>query len=137
MFPWKFSTFKFPGMAARDFKGIPSLQEVECQGHGLKADVKLMSLKLYSGSENNVLASLNVITKTCLTFSEFSSCYVDSSEGHRSKVKVLVSDLKAGESRQFGCKLTVLETGGDAADFKRTFVVTRRSKYYHPGVSVV
>ena len=125
----RFGFTHFPGMVAREFKGIPSLQEVECWGYGLKPDVKLMSLKLYAESENNVLASLNVFTNTCLTYTAYSSCFVDDSGGHRSTVKVLVSDLREGESRTFGCKLTVLESEGDAADLKRTFVVTRRSKY--------
>ena len=118
-------------MTARDFKGIPSIQEVECWGHGLKPEVKLMSLKLFRRTDNTVLASLNVFTNTCLTYSDFSSCFVSNSDTHKSRLKVLVYDLEEGESRRYGCKLTVLDSEGDASDMKWSIVVTRLSEYLY------
>ena len=89
----------FSGMTSRDFKGIPSLQEVECKGENLKPDVKLLSLKMYRVSDNTVLASRNVFKNSCLTEDDFSSCFVDTRDTHQSKLRVLVDDLEAGESR--------------------------------------
>ena len=119
----------FAGMTARDFKGIPSIQEVECWGHGLKPEVKLMSLKLFNSFDNSVLASLNIYTNTCLTYSDFSSCVVNNIDTHKSRLKILVHDLEEGDSRRYGCKLTVLDSEGDASDLKWSIVVTRISEY--------
>ena len=117
------------GMTATDFKGIPSIQEVECWGEGLKPEVKLLSLKLYRVSDSFVLASLNIYANTCLTYSDFSSCYVNSVETHKSRLKVLVYDLEEGESRRYGCKATVVQSEGDASELKWSTIVTRRSEY--------
>ena len=117
------------GMTATDFKGIPSIQEVECWGEGLKPEVKLLSLKLYRASDNYVLASLNIYANTCLTYNDFSSCYVNSVETHKSRIKALVYDLEEGESRRYGCKATVVQSEGDASELKWSTVVMRRSEY--------
>ena len=116
-------------MTASNFKGIPSIQEVECWGHGLKPEVKLMSLKLFRSVDNYVLASLNVFTNTCLTYNDFSSCFVNNIDTHKSRLKVLVYDLEEGESRSYGCKLTVLDSEGDASDLKWSTIVRRLSEY--------
>lgn len=100
-------------MTSRDFKGIPSLQEVECKGESLKPDVKLLSLKMYRVSDNAVLASLNVFENSCLTEDDFSSCFVDTRDTHQSKLRVLVDDLEAGESREYGCQVSTMTTSGD------------------------
>ena len=116
------------GMTSRDFKGIPSLQEVECLGGSLKPELKLLSLKIYSAAENSVLASLNVLTKTCLTYSDFSSCYVNNSNTHKSRLRVLVPDLEEGESRQYKCKVNALNSEGDSKVSTWSTLVTRRSE---------
>ena len=113
----------------RDFKGIPSIKEVLCLGHGVNPELKLMSINMYTNSEQSLLASLNVFTNTCMTYTAYSSCFVDNTGGHESKVKVLVTDLEEGESRKFGCMLTVLDSKGYASDLKRSFIVARKSKY--------
>jgi hypothetical protein len=116
-------------MSWREFKGIPSIQEVQCWGQGLKPEVKLMSLKLYRSTDNFVLATLNVFTSTCQTYSDYSSCVVDTANTHRSLLKVLVYDLEEGESRKYGCKLTVLDSAGDAEDLNWYIVITRTRKF--------
>ena len=130
-----FSTHMFPssGMMERDFKGIPSIKEVLCLGHGVNPELKLMSINMYTNSEQSLLATLNVFTNTCMTYTAYSSCFVDNTGGHESKVKVLVTDLEEGESRRFGCKLTVMDTKGNAGDLKRSFVVTRSKYNKHQG----
>ena len=122
------------GITSRDFKGIPSIQEVECWGEGLKPEVKLLSLKLYRVSDNYVLASLNIYANTCLTYNDFSSCYVNSVDTHKSRLKALVHDLEEGESRRYGCKATVVQSEGDASELKWSTVVRRRSEYMQPAL---
>ena len=116
----------FAGLTARDFKGIASIQEMECWGEGLRPEVKLLSLKLYRISDSFVLASLNVFANTCLTYSDFSSCQLSTTDTHKSRLKVLVYDLEEGESRRYGCKATVVKSEGDARELNWSIVVTRR-----------
>ena len=116
-------------MTSKDFKGIPSIQEVEFRGTGLRPEVKLLSLKLYRMSDSFVLASLNVLANTCLTYSDFSSCHLSTADTHQSLLRVLVHDLEEGESRRYGCKVTVVQSEGDASELKWSIVVMRRSEY--------
>ena len=116
------------GMTSRDFKGIPSLQEVECSGGSLKPELKLLSLKIYTTRKNVVLGSLNVITNTCLTYGDFSSCYVNGTNTHRSRLRVLVPDLDEGESREYGCRVSAINSEGDTKVSTWSIFVTRRSE---------
>ena len=115
-------------MRTQEFKGIPSIQEVECWGGGLKPEVKLLSLKLYRVSDSYELGSLNILTKNCLTRSEFSSCYVNSSDTHKSRLRVLVHDLEEEESREYECKALALGPSGDGEEAIWSIIVTRRSE---------
>ena len=115
-------------MLSRDFKDIPSLKEVECWGANLNPDVKLLSLKLYQVTDNSVLASLNVITNSCVTFGDFSSCAIDTVDTHKSRLRVLVADLQEGETRHFGCKANTLKPLGDSETLTWTLSVTRKSE---------
>ncbi|KAL8615872.1 hypothetical protein ACOMHN_058939 [Nucella lapillus] len=123
-------------MTVRDFKGIDSIKEIICQGKGLQTEVKLLSLKLYKISENDVQASLNIYANTCMTYADYSSCRVNSEDTHSSVVKVLVWDLKPGQSRRYGCKATVVRSEGDANEVMWSLVVTRRGQWV-VGVVVV
>lgn len=117
-------------MTARPFKGMPSIQEVECWGAGLKPEMKLMSLKLYRNSDQSVLASLNVYSNTCLTYVDYSSCHVNSTDTHESRLRVLVSDLGEGESREYGCTALGLRTTGDAGETTWSLLVTYTREYW-------
>ena len=119
----------FSGMITRDFKGFPSIQEVECWGHGLKPEVKLLSLRLYKASDNFVLASLNVFADNCLTYTDYSSCVIDTSNTHRSRVRVLVYDLEEGESRRYGCKANVVGSDGEPSKIVWSTVVNRSKRF--------
>ena len=118
----------FPGLVSRDFKGFPSIQEVECWGNGLKPEVKLLSLRLYRSSDKLVLASLNVFANNCLTYTDYSSCAVNTTDTHRSRLRVLVYDLQEGESREYECKATVVGSEGEAEAIVWRTLVTRRSE---------
>ena len=116
------------GMSASNFKDIPQLQEVECWPGNLEADMKLLSLSLYRVRDESVLALLNVLTNSCLTHGEFSSCTLDTSEPRKSKVRVLVADLEEGESRTFGCDVKAFTSRGESTKTSTSLVVTRHSE---------
>lgn len=118
------------GMTSRDFKGFPSLQEVECTGQGLKSDVKLIALLMYSLPNNDVMASMNVISKDCVTFGKFSSCEVNVTHPHRSKLRLLVADLEEGERREYKCTANTYDSLGLTKVFSWTSVVQRVSEYF-------
>ena len=105
------NTFLFSGMSVRNFKGFSSLQEVECWAGHLETEVKLVSLKLYTISDNSVLAYLNTVTNECITHGAYSSCFIDIAASRKSRLKVLVADLKEGESRSYGCKASSFRSG--------------------------
>ena len=116
-------------MGSRDFQDIPSLQEVECWGGNLESDVKLMSLQMYTLPDTTVLASLNVYTSNCMTFGDYASCIIHPTDTHKSKIRVLVHDLEAGESREYGCTANTLNSMGNPMVSTWRYLVTRDSKY--------
>ncbi|KAK7488928.1 hypothetical protein BaRGS_00019885, partial [Batillaria attramentaria] len=91
------------GISVRDYRGIPSIQEVECWGGTLEAEVILFSLKMFTIPDKSVLAVARPTTNDCMTFSEFSSCAIDASDTRKSRLRVLAADLEEGESRTYGC----------------------------------
>ena len=114
---------------SRDFKGFPSLKEVECWGGSLEPEVKLLSLQLYSLPERTVLASLNVLTKNCVTFGEYSSCVINSDDTHKSRLRILVYDLVEGEGKEFGCTANSLKSLGNTKTLNWSIRVTRKSEW--------
>ena len=115
-------------MTAHDFKGIPSLQEVECSGATLNPEVKLLSLQLHRLSDNTALAFLNTYTNNCMTFGDFSSCFIDPTNAHRSKLRILVVDLDEGESRHYGCTVNTMDSYGNPKTSNWRLAVTRESE---------
>ena len=116
------------GMSVRNFKGFSSLQEVECWGGHLKTEVKLVSLKLYTISDNSVLAYLNTLTHECITHGAYSSCSIDTVTSRRSRLKVLVADLAEGESRGYGCKASSFRSGEEPKTDTWSIVIRRISE---------
>ena len=100
-------------MTSRIFKGIPSLQEVECSGTSLKPEVTLLSLQMHRLSDKKALASLNVFLDTCVTLSRYSSCAIDNLNTHNSRLRVLVDDLDQGERRGYGCTVNTFKSVGN------------------------
>ena len=115
-------------MTVRLFKGFPSLQEVECTTENLKAEVKVFSLKMFTGPQDSVLAHANPVTRECLTFRDFSSCKFDLSDTRKSRLKVLVSDLEEGESRRYGCTAASFGSLGETNSSHWSITVWRESK---------
>ena len=115
-------------MMWRDFKGFSSLKEVECWGGSLEPEVKLLSLQLYTLPERTVLASLNVITKNCVTFGDYASCFIDGNDTHKSRLRILVYDLAEGEREEFGCTAISLKSLGNTKTLNWSIYVTRPSE---------
>ena len=115
-------------MVTRNFKGFSSIQEVECLGRGLKPEVKLLSLRLFRSSDRFVLASLNVFANNCLTYTDYSSCVVNTTDTHKSRARVLVYDLEEGQSREYRCTATVVESEGVARELNWSVLVFRKSE---------
>ena len=116
------------GLIVRDFKGLHSLQEVECTGRDLKPEVDLLSLSMFRISDNAVLGTLHVIKNSCFTHTDFSSCSIDLAHSRQSKLRILVSDLEEGESRQYGCEANTINTKGRTNSSVWTIAVTRTSE---------
>ena len=115
-------------MTSRDFRGIPSIQEVECWGGLLNSDVKLISLQLFRLPESTVLASLNVIANNCMTYTEFSSCFVQPNDTHKSRVRILVHELEEGYSREYGCTANAVNPQGNVIFLNWKLLIKRKSK---------
>lgn len=115
-------------MTSRDFRGISSIQEVECSGGYLNSDVKLISLQLFELPDSTVLASLNVYTNNCMTFSDYSSCTIHPADTHKSKLRILVHDLEEGESREYGCTANTVNPLGNVIFRNWKLLVRRHSK---------
>lgn len=116
-------------MITRDFKGIPSIQEVECWGGHLEQDIAIVTLKLYRVADSFLLAYLNPYAQKCLTFGEFASCVINPEDTRMSKVRVLISDLEEDEIRQYGCNATTFKSVEDAKTMDWIITVQRRSEY--------
>ncbi|KAK7488909.1 hypothetical protein BaRGS_00019866, partial [Batillaria attramentaria] len=116
-------------MSVRDFKGIPSIQEVECWGGALEAGVRLFSLKIFLIPEGTVLAFLEPSSANCVTYSEFSSCFIETSDTRNSRLRVLVPELNEGESKVYGCNATSIKTLDHYKITSWNIVVTRESEY--------
>ena len=117
------------GLTSRDFRGFPSLQEVECTGQSLKPEVKLIALQMYTLPDRRLLASMNVISNECVTLGDYSSCRVNKTDTHKSKLKLLVSDLREGKSRGYQCIANTFDSYGSTRVFTWTITVERLGKY--------
>ena len=107
--------FLFPGgLNVRDFKGIPTLQEVECSAHAISRPVHMCSLKLFELSNDELLVKLRSSENTCKTYAEFASCTLITSGDRRgSAVRTLVSDWSRGRTVAIGCNGTCVLTHND------------------------
>lgn len=113
----------------RNFKGLECLQEVECHAGHLEADLKVLSLKLYTLSDDRVLAYLNTFSNECITYGEYSSCDISSGNSRNSKLRVLVTDLEEEERRGYGCKASVFRSGEEPSISTWSVVILRNSEY--------
>ena len=91
--------------------------------------MKLLSIEIYTADDKSVLVLLNILNDNCLTHGDYSSCVIDSNQSRKSKVRVLVADLKEGESRRYGCDVKAFTARGKTTKFTKSIVVTRTSEW--------
>lgn len=98
-------------MTSRVFRDIPSIYEVECSGNALESNIDLLGITLFHVEGNHKIASVNMRVNECSSSDTFSSCYIDQMESRKSRLATLVVDLKADETRMFGCNITGFRAG--------------------------
>ncbi|XP_025101716.1 uncharacterized protein LOC112568586 isoform X5 [Pomacea canaliculata] len=111
------------GITVRDFRGIPSIQEVECWGGTLQKDMNVFSLKIFTVSDNALLAYVKPSAKECITIKEYSSCFVDFADTRNSRLRTLVPDLDEDEMREYGCNVTSFQAVDDVHKLTWTAIV--------------
>lgn len=120
----------FSGMTWRDYQNIPSIQEVECWGGSVVGEAELLSLTIYKVPDNFLLAYANPLKKHCVIYDGFSSCHIDFADTRKSRLKILITDLKEDETRKYGCNITTFKTGGITNTQTSIIFVKRTSKYH-------
>lgn len=126
-------------MTVHTFRGIPDLQEVECSGGHLDSEVNILALKLVEESNSSVLAYANPMKKECLTFGEFSSCFLDTTDTRKSRLRILVSDLAVGQTRMYGCVVSSWKSLGVTETLKWSVAVTgqRKSQQHYSYIALL
>lgn len=118
-------------MTVRNYRGFPSLQEVECWGGDLEAEVRLLTLKMYDVSDNAVVAFLNIYENQCVAYGEFASCVINTPDAKRSKLRVLAADLVENQTRVYGCIANVLrDTEADKITWTVSVRMNRKFSYF-------
>ena len=112
------------------FEGIPSVQEVTCTGSALPADAKLVSITLFPLRErgHQLAYVMLLLQPSCSTSDVFSSCLVDERDSRRTALKTLVTDLRPGEAREYGCNVTLMKAGAKTESRLWTVRVERPSE---------
>lgn len=115
----------------KQFKDIPEILEVECSGMHLEAEETLLSLTLFTVPGNSVLGHVNPLTNKCLTFEVFASCSVDSSDTKKTRLKVLVYDLKEAEIRKYGCNCSSFRAIKETEKVTWYIQIMASSRFFH------
>jgi hypothetical protein len=91
--------------------------------------MKMLSLKIFAEPTNKLLAMANPVTNECVTFSDYVSCYIDVGDTRTSYLRVLISDMKAGESRRYSCRVNSFDSYGDPVSATWYITVERQREY--------
>ncbi|KAK7488917.1 hypothetical protein BaRGS_00019874 [Batillaria attramentaria] len=97
------------GLLTRLFKGMPSIQEVECSGESIGSD--MVGITLFTARDNRVIAYFDADDEKCFTSSFYSACLTDGRERHRTKLVTLVADVSDSEPRLYGCNVSIFRAG--------------------------
>lgn len=117
-------------MSTQTFQGDSSILEVRCSGQTIPSDAKLVSLVLYTLKDNKMVGSVSPMAGDCFTSESFTSCDIDPKDSRHVAVATLVLDLGEGESREYGCEVTLLASGGRSKITWWSMVVRAVGKSY-------
>lgn len=101
----------FTGMRVQTFKGLPFMKTVECSGERLGPDTTLLAITMFAGSNNDVLAYINLRDNLCSTSAIYSACVIDVIDYRKTRLVVLVTDLRVDEPREYKCNVTSFRAG--------------------------
>ena len=99
------------GLKATPFRGLLSIQQVECTGHDLTSDLDVLTLTLFSVPNNTILAYVNLKNNDCSTSSSYSACVINHEESKKSRLLTLVMDLEEEQTVWFGCNVSTFRSG--------------------------
>lgn len=99
------------GLKVQPFKGLDSIQEIECTGKTLLSDTTLLAMTLFREKDSKLLAYLNLQDNQCSTFDVYSACVIDSAESRRTRITSLVTELTKEESSMYRCNITAFRSG--------------------------
>jgi hypothetical protein len=97
----------------------------------------VFSLKLYRETDRTVLAHAAPMENSCVTFEEYTSCDIDPASTRNSKLKVLVSDLNEGDSRNYGCTASSYGQFGETNVATWSITVLRNREYLYDYVKAL
>lgn len=115
------------GLTARSFHGFDNIQELECTGRNLDAE-EIMAITMYSVSDDFVLASVQLLSRMCVTWTSYSSCTIIDASTKATKLKMLITDLKEDQDRSYGCNISSYRSGGRMHITSWVIVVKVQSK---------
>lgn len=115
-------------MTVRNFRGFPSLQEVECSGKTLTREVDTLSIMLFRMSDKSPITTVRTSKNTCHTLTDYASCHIDTGDPRKSVARVLVSDLRVGQITVIGCSVTVMYYFGHPQVYNWSIKVTPKCK---------
>ncbi|XP_070201554.1 uncharacterized protein [Littorina saxatilis] len=92
------------GLNARMFEDLPHVVEVTCSGEALASNSDLLTLRLQTSPDDELLVSVNLRKHKCtVSLITFAACHINERDSRRTSLNVLVMDLKDGEERTYGC----------------------------------
>lgn len=101
----------FSGMKTKSFRGMSSIQEVECSGEALPGDTKLFSMVLYNILDRRNVAYVNRLDGECYTSLLYSACFMDTSDSRKTRLVTLVTGYRDGAPLVFGCNMSTFRMG--------------------------
>ena len=119
----------FIGLSSRSFQGFTDIQEIQCLGDSLPPESDVVLMLLYEKANGKILAAMNMRKHECSTQEEYTSCDMVDSDPSKSRLRALITDLAEGQSRVYGCNISVLISGIRMESFSWTITLRHISKW--------
>lgn len=119
----------FIGLSSRSFQGFTDIQEIQCLGDSLPPESDVILMLLYQAVDNKIIATMNMKKRECSTLEEYTSCDMVDSDPSKSRLRALITDIAEGQSRVYGCNISVLISGIRMESFSWTITLRHISKW--------